>query len=175
MTFLPAIELVSKVPPPKVGRSRRRSSGLVSVPAAVVGRWVEVGAAVVEVVEVAGGRVVGAAVVADDGGAVVAPAVVALDGTTVEAVLTVWSAVEEVVDESSAGAAVAPSPSTVTTRAAAGWVATDGLCGAAATTLDVGAVDARVSTAAESGWVQEVMASPIASTAKGGLERIRTL
>lgn len=167
---MPATELVVKVPPPKVGRSSRRISGRVSVPDAVVGGLVVVGAAVVAVV---GGRVVGAAVVVVAGGAVVAgwlvvgadavEPVLAVDGATVDAVLTAWSEVEEV---------VVSSPSTVTTRAPAGWVDRAAFSGAAATTLDV---VGKVSTAAESGWVQEVMASPIASTASGGLERIRSL
>lgn len=169
---MPATELVSKVPPPNVGRFRRRISGLVSVPAAVVGGWVVVGAAVVAVV---GGWVVGAAVVAVDDGVVVAPAVVAVDGATVEAVLTVWSAAGEVVDDPGSAVAVTSSPSTVTTRAPADWADEAGLSWTAATAEVVGIVDARVSTADESGWVQEVMASPIASTASGGLERIRTL
>ncbi len=125
---MPTIEFVSKVPPPKVGRSSRRISGLVSVPAAVVGgRVVVAGAAVVVVV---GGRVVGG-VVADDGGVdVVCWLVVDADVVELEAVfaveamddavLTDWSSVEEVVGASVLEAAVCPSPSTVTTRAPAG-------------------------------------------------------
>lgn len=166
MTFLPATEFGSKEPPPNVGRASRRSSGLVSVPVVVVGgRVLVVGAAVVGVVV---GRVVGGTVV------VVGFAVV--EGWFVVAAVEPVVAVDAVVDDAPEPAAdLAPSTSTVTTRAWAPPPSGAVPSAAVATVVGVvGVLETRVSTAAESGLVQEVMASPIASTAKGGLERIRT-